>query len=100
MSIENNYGVRFFDHFTLSEFSFYGKIKHAFSIIPHLILMALIIYGLYKAYYINNEIFICLISVFIVGGVFYSILGYGLPRFNAPLLPFLSLSLGFVFKKP
>ena len=99
MSIENNYGLRLFDHFTMPEFSFYGKLKHAFSIIPHLILIFFMVYGLCKSYYLNNEIFVCIISVFIVGGMFYTILGYGLPRFNAPLLPFLSLSIGFVFRK-
>jgi len=99
MSIENNFGLRFFDHFTLPEFSLSGKIKHAFLIIPHLILIMLIAFGFYRAYYINKEILICIISVFVVGSAFYSVVCYGLPRFNAPLMPFLALSIGFVFRK-
>ena len=100
---KQNKGVRIADHFG-SSYSMLGNIKHAVFIGAHWLLLIGILLGILKLIKIKETnmhyerfYWLSILSITSVALV-YSIVLYGLPRFNAAWLPLLAINIGFFIR--
>ena len=100
---KQNKGVRIADHFG-SSYSMLGNVKHAVFISAHWLLLIGILLGALKLVKIKSSninydrfFWVSILSL-MAASLVYSIVFYGLPRFNAAWLPLLAINIGFFIR--